>query len=224
MHNDYPLSSEKLAITYDDMLDYCKKVAAKYGITVGDVKKLIRNSGDKTNYVVHLRNLHLYFSLGMKLTKIHRVLKFKQSDWMKKFYTEKRKNTVNVFEKDFFKLMINSVYGKTMENLIKRISVGLINNEKDYLKYVSKPTYISQNIFDKHFAAIHEIKPVVTLNKPIYVGFLVLELSKWLMHDFHYNFIKKDFDAELLFTDTDSLTYEIKSEDFYEEFFKQTLV
>ena len=132
MHNDYPLSSEKLAITYDDMLDYCKKVAAKYGITVGDVEKLIRNSGDKTNYVVHLRNLHLYFSLGMKLTKIHRVLKFKQSDWMKKFYTEKRKNTVNVFEKDFFKLMINSVYGKTMENLIKRISVGLINNEKDY--------------------------------------------------------------------------------------------
>ena len=224
MHNDYPLSSEKLAITYDDMLDYCKKVAAKYGITVGDVKKLIRNSGDKTNYVVHLRNLHLYFSLGMKLTKIHRVLKFKQSDWMKKFYTEKRKNTVNVFEKDFFKLMINSVYGKTMENLIKRISVGLINNEKDYLKYVSKPTYISQKIFDKHFAAIHEIKPVVTLNKPIYVGFLVLELSKWLMHDFHYNFIKKDFDAELLFTDTDSLTYEIKSEDCYEEFFKQTLV
>ena len=206
------------------MSDYCKNVADKYGITVGDVKKLIRNLGDKINYVVHLRNLHLYLSLGMKLTKIHRVLKFKQSDWMKKFNTEKRKNTVNVFEKDFFKLMINSVYGKTMENLRKRISVGLINNEKDYLKYVSKPTYISQKIFDKNFAAVHEIKPVVTLNKPIYVGFLVLELSKWLMHDFHYNFIKKDFDAELLFTDTDSLTYEIKSEDFYEEFFKQTLV
>ena len=224
MHNDYPLSSEKLAITYDHMLDYCEKIAAKYGITVGDVKKLIRNSGDKINYVVHLRNLYLYLSLGMKLTKIHRVLKFKQSDWMKKFYTEKRKNTVNVFEKDFFKLMINSVYGKTMENLIKRISVGLINNEKDYLKYVSKPTYISQKIFDKIFAAIHEIKPVVRLNKPIYVGFLVLELSKWLMHDFHYSFIKKDFDAELLFTGTDSLTYEIKSEDCYEEFFKQTLV
>ena len=86
------------------------------------------------------------------------------------------------------------------------------------LKQVSKPTYISRKIFDKNVAAIHEIKPVLTLNKPIYVGLTVLELSKWLMYDFHYNFIKKNFDAKLLFTDTDSLTYEIKSED--EEFLK----
>ena len=81
-------------------------------------------------------------------------------------------------------------------------------------------THITPKIFDKNFAVIHEIKPVLMLNKPIYVGFTVLELSKWLMYDFHYNFIKKHFDAELLFTDTDSLTYETKSEDVYEEFFK----
>ena len=93
-----------------------------------------------------------------------------------------------------------------------------MNNEKHYLKHVRKSTFISRKIFDKNYAAIHEIKPVLTLNKPIYVGFTVLELSKWLMYDFHYNFIKKNFDAELLFTDTDSLTYEIKSEDVYEEF------
>ena len=92
--------------------------------------------------------------------------------------------------------------------------------KKDFLKYTSKPTHISYKIFGKNYAAIHEIKPVLTLNKPIYVGFTVLELSKWLMYDFHYSFIKKHFDAELLFTDTDSLTYEIKSEDVYEEFFK----
>ena len=88
------------------------------------------------------------------------------------------------------------------------------------MKYTSRPTHITHKIFDKNYAAIHEIKPVLMLNKPIYVGFTVLELSKWLMYDFHYNFIKKHFDAELLFTDTDSLTYEIKSEDVYEEFFK----
>ena len=88
------------------------------------------------------------------------------------------------------------------------------------LKYTSTPTHITRNIFGKNYAAIHEIKPVLLLNKPIYVGFSVLELSKWLMYDFHYSFIKKHFDAELLFTDTDSLTYEIKSEDVYEEFFK----
>ena len=85
--------------------------------------------------------------------------------------------------------MINSVYGKTMENVIKRIGVKLANNEKDYLKHVSKPTYISWRTFRKYFAAIHEIKPVLTLNKPIYVGFTVLKLSNWLMYDFHYNFI-----------------------------------
>ena len=136
------------------------------------------------------------------------------------FNTKKRKNAANSFEKNFFELMINSVYGKTMENLRKRINVRLVNNEKDFLKYTSKPTHITHKIFDKNYAAIHEIKPVLTLNKPIYVGFTVLELSKWLMYDFHYNFIKKHFDAELLFTDTDSLTYEIKSEDVYEEFFK----
>ena len=89
-------------------------------------------------------------------------MKFKQSDWLKKyinFKTAKRKNAANSFEKDFFKLMINSVYGKTMENLRKRIIVGLVNNEKDCLKHINKPTVISQSIFDKNFAAIHEIKP-----------------------------------------------------------------
>ena len=117
-----------------------------------------------------------------------------------------------VLKNPFSKLIVNSVYGKTMENLRKRISVKLVNNEKDYLKHATKPTFISQKIFDKNFAAIHEIRPVLTLNKPIYVGFTVLELSKWLMYDFHYNFIKKYFDANLLFADTDSLFYEIKSE------------
>ena len=108
-----------------------------------------------------------------------------------------------------------------MENLGKRINVRLVNNEKDFLEYISRPTHITHKVFDENYAGIHEIKPVVTLDKSIYVGFTTLELSKWLMYDFHYNFIKNHFDAELLFTDTDILTYEIKSEDVYEEFFKQ---
>ena len=136
------------------------------------------------------------------------------------FNTEKRKNTTNDFDKDFFKLMINSIYGKTIENLRKIINVRLVNNAKDFLKYTSRPTYVTHKLFDKDYAAIHEIKPVLVLNKPIYVGFTVLDLSKWNMYDFHYNFIKKNFDAELLFTDTDSLAYEIKSENIYEELYK----
>ena len=116
--------------------------------------------------------------------------------------------------------MINSVYGKTMENVRKRISSKIVKNKEYFLKHISKPTFISKKIFDKNYAAIHEIKPILTLNKPIYVGFTELELSKWLMYDFYQNFTKKYFDAKLLFTDTGSLTYEIKSEDVYEEFFK----
>ena len=127
LHNDYPLAPEKLAVTNDMLSKYCKEIADEYDIKVGDVKKLIPNLGNKTKYVVHYRNLQLYLSLGMKLTKIHRVLKFKQSDWIKKyidFNTEKRTNAANSFEKDFFKLVINSVYGKTMKNLRKESMPG----------------------------------------------------------------------------------------------------
>ena len=116
--------------------------------------------------------------------------------------------------------MINSAYGKTMENLRKIINVRLINNAADFLKFTSKPKYITHNIFGKNYAVFPGIKPVLLLNKPICVGFIVLDLSKWNMYNFHYNFMKKNFDAELLFADTDSLTYEIKSENVCEEFWK----
>ena len=176
LHDYYPLSPEKLAIPYD-LSDYCKKIADKHGIKVGDVKKLISNLGDKTNYVVHYRNLQLYVSLGIKLTKSHKVLKFKQSDGMKiytDFNPKKGKNLLIVLKKNFFKLMINSAYGKTIENFLKRISVKVVNNGRNFLKHVSKPTFVSAKIFDKNYAAVHKIKPVLTLNKPIYVGFTVL--------------------------------------------------
>ena len=114
--------------------------------------------------------------------------------------------------------MVNSVYEKTMKNLQKGINVRLINNAEGFIKYTPKPTYITHKLFGKDYAAIHEIKPVLILKKPIYVGFTVLDLHKRKMYDFHYNFIKKNFDAELLFTAADSLTYEIKSENVYEEF------
>ena len=125
--------------------DYSKKIEDEYRIKLGDVKKLVPNLGNKTKYIVYYKNLQLYSSLGIKLTKIHRVLKSKQSDWMKNtnFNTEKRTNAANSFEKDFFKLMINSVYGKTMENLWKRINIMLVNNEADFLKYTNWPTHYS---------------------------------------------------------------------------------
>ena len=116
--------------------------------------------------------------------------------------------------------MVNSVNGKTMANLRKRVNVRLINNAKVFLKYTSRPTCITHKMFGKDYATIHEIKPVLILYKPIHVGFAVLDLSKWRMYDFHYIFIENNFDAKLLFTNTDSLTYEIKSENVYEEVFR----
>ena len=223
LHNDYPLAPEKLVVTNDMLSKYCKKIAHEYGIKVGDVTKLIPNLRGKAKYVLNYRNLELHLSLGMKLIKIHRVLQFKQSDWMKNyidFNREKIKNGANDFENDFFKWMINSAYGKTMENLRKKINVRFVNNEKEFLKYTRKSTYVTHKLFDKDYPAIHEIKSVLMLNKPIYVGFTLLELSKWMMFDFQYNFIKKNFNAELLLTDTDSLTYEIQSKNVYEDFFK----
>ena len=94
LHNDFPLAPEKIVVSSDMFSKYCKKIADEYEIKVGEVKKLISNLGNKTNYVVHYRNLQLYLSLGMKLTKIHRVLKFKQSDGMKKYtdFNTKKKN------------------------------------------------------------------------------------------------------------------------------------
>ena len=118
--------------------------------------------------------------------------------------------------------MNNSVYGKTMENLRKRIKVWLVNNGKDYKEYVSKPSFVSRKIFFKIFFAIHEIKPVLTIDKPIYVAFSILYLSKLLMYEFHYKYIGKKYynKSKLLFTDTDSLVYEIETDDVYEDFYK----
>ena len=225
LHNDYPLAAEKVCVNKNMLSDYCKNIATKYNISTGLVHKLIPTLSNKEKYVLHYRNLQLYLDLGLKLKKIHRVLEFDQSPWLKQyidFNTQKRTQAKNSFEKDFFKLMNNSVFGKTMENLRKRVDVRLVTNEKKLLKMSSKPTYVSSKIFNENLVAVHKIKETLTLNRPAYVGMCILDLSKTLMYDFHYNYIKQKYGskAKLLFTDTDSLTYEIEAEDVYQDFWK----
>ena len=223
LHNDYPLGPEKIKVTKDMLSDYCQKIASKYNISTGLVHKLIPTLNNKEKYVLHYRNLQLYNDLGLKVTKVHRVLEFNQSAWLKQyidFNTQKRTNAKNAFEKDFFKLMNNSVFGKTMENLRKRVDVRLVTDDKKLIKLASKPTYVRSKIFNESLVAVHKIKETLTLNRPAYVGMCILDLSKTLMYDFHYNYIKKKYGdkAKLLFTDTDSLTYEIEAEDVYQDF------
>ena len=122
--------------------------------------------------------------------------------------------------KALYKLMNNAVYGKTMENLRNRINVKLVSNKKDYLKWASKPSYMSHKIFDDDLVTIRESKVTMKLNTPAYIGRCILELSKVLMYEFHYDYIKNKYcnNSGLLFTDTDSLMYEIKTEDVYKDF------
>ena len=223
LHNDYPLGPEKVKVTEDRLSDYCKKIANKYKISTGLVHKLIPTLSNKEKYVLHYRNLQLYLNLGLKLKKVHRVLEFNQSPWLKQyidFNTQKRTHAKNSFEKDFFKLMNNSVFGKTMENIRKRVDVRLVTSKEKLLKLASKPTYVSSKIFNENLVAVHKIKEILTLNRSAYVGMCILDLSKTLMYDFHYNYIKSKYGdkAKLLFTDTDSLTYEIETKDIYRDF------
>jgi len=138
------------------------------------------------------------------------------------FNTNKKTEAKNEFEKTFFKLMNNSVYGKTLEDLRKRQKIKLMTDVTKLNRYVTKPGYISSKIFNENLVAVHNVKEKLILNKPIYVGFCILDLSKWLMYDFHYGFVKQKYgdSAQLLFTDTDSLCYEIDTEDFYEDMYK----
>ena len=133
--------------------------------------------------------------------------------------TEKRAKAKNDFEKDFFKLMNNSVFGKTMENLRKRVDIRLVTNEKEARKLISKANYNRRTIFSENLMAIHMNKTNIKYNKPIYLGMCILDISKSMMYDFHYNYIKPKYGekAKLLMTDTDSLVYDIETEDFYKD-------
>ncbi len=201
-HNEYPLAPERLL--------------------VDKVEKLVPNLNDKTKYVLHHENLKLYLRLGIKLTKIHRGITFVETDFMKPYIdlnTDMRSKGTTDFEKDFYKLMNNSVFGKTMENVRNRVNVKLVTNEKALNKLVKKSNFKSVNIFHENLIAVHMEKTTVKFNKPIQIGMSILDLSKTLMYRFHYDYVKPKWGdkASLLFTDTDSLCYEIRTDDFYED-------
>ena len=202
LHNDYPLAPERLI--------------------VNKVEKLIPNLNEKTKYVIHHETLKLYLSLGLKLTKIHRGISFEESAWLKPYIdlnTDLRAKASNDFEKDFFKLMNNSVFGKTMENIRNRVDIRLVTRKEQAKKLTSKPNYQHHTVFSKTLAAVHMKKVKLYFYKPVYLGMSILDLSKTLMYNFHYNYIKPKYGerAKLLFTDTDSLVYLIETEDFYRD-------
>ena len=222
-HNADPLAPERIVVQKEWMSEYQHGLLGA-GVASAEVEKLVPNLHDKNHYVLHYRNLQLYLSLGMKLKKVHRALRFEQSPWMEPYIrmnTGLRKQATSAFEKDLYKLMNNSVFSKTMENLRRRVNVKLVrSHEEDNLRrLIASPSFARVNIFDDDLAAVEVHKSRLVLNRPVYVGMSILDLSKTLMYDFYYGQLKNQYGdrCQLLYTDTDSLLLEIQTEDVYRD-------
>ena len=191
-------------------------------IVVINTKKLICNLQDKKDYVVHINVLKQALDNCLKLIKVHQVIEFDQEAWLKEyinFYNELRKKANNEFEKEFFKLMNNAVFGKTMENVRKHRDIKLVKTNKKTNKLVSEPNFHTMKLIDDNLAIIEMKKIKVKMNKPIYLGLSILGISKITMYEFWYDFIKSKYGnrAKLCYMDTDSFIINIKTEDFYED-------
>ncbi|XP_069102148.1 uncharacterized protein [Argopecten irradians] len=156
----------------------------------------------------------------MTVTKVHRVLEFRQVPWLKKyidFNTIKRTLSKNDFEKDIFKLMNNAVFGKTMENVRNIVDIKLAHTAKKLKKYCSRPSFQRFTIFNEDLTGVENVKLKLVLNKPVYVGQAILDLSKCIMYEFYYKYLKPKYGdgMKLLFTDTDSFCYHVQCSDIY---------
>ena len=223
-HNSFPLAPEKRVVKKEQMSDYQKRLMKDLGLKPPNSEKLMLTLEDKKNYVVHYRNLQFYLKQGMKLRRVHRALELEQECWMEPYIrmnTEFRKKASSDFEKNFYKLMNNSVFGKTMENLRNRVDIKIVHsNEEDKIrKLVASPLYSRFAKFTNDLAGIDMHKSKLLLNKPVYTGMTILANSKILMYDFFYNKLKKQYGpkCELLYTDTDSLLLEIETDDVYKD-------
>ena len=189
---------------------------------IKDVEKLVCSIEDKEQYVIRIRALKQALNHGLVLKDVHRVIKFNQEAWLKPdidMNTKLRTEAKNEFEKDFFKLMSNSVFGKTMENVRKHRDIKLVTTEERGNKLVSEPYYHTTKHFSENLLAIEMKKTKVKMNKPIYLGTSILDISKTLMYEFWYEYIKPKYKekAKLCYMDTDSFVINIFTEDFFED-------
>jgi len=217
LHADFPLAPELIEVHYENLSPYAKKT---YEICSGKKKysdsKLMNTFHPRLNYVLHFKNLKLYLNLGMKILKIHRVLSFKQKQFIKPFIelcTLARQNSKTSFEQDQFKKVANSTYGKTIQNVRNYLDVKLHIHEKQLLKSASNPTFKNYVILDENLVQTNHFTPIIIHDRPIFVGFTILELSKHFMYDFFYNKLLKNSPCkiELGFSDTDSFLFKVKN-------------
>jgi len=217
-HNDYPLAAEHLTVTRHMLSSFAQGLMGSWKPST----KLIPNLMNKQKYVAHYRNLQFYENHGLIITKIHRILSFSQEAWLKPwidFCTEQRMMATSDFESDLAKLQANATFGKTMEQVRNRVNVRLIADPDKILRATSKVNFRQAEIINDDLVMIKAARKKVTLNKPISVGFAILELSKLVMYEFYYDYLKVRYGnrCSLLFTDTDSLCCQIETHDLYED-------
>ena len=202
LHSDLPFLPKKMKI------DKCKK--------------LVCDLHDKKKYVVHIKSLKQALNHGLKLKRVHRIIESNQKAWLKPYIdmnTELRKLAKDDFEKYLFKLMNNAVFGKTMENIRKHRDIKLVTTDKKRNKLVSEPNYHTMNYISEDLSIIEMNKRKVKMNKPIYLGLSISDISKILMYEFWYDYMKPKYGnrVKLCYMDTDSFVMNIKTNDFHKD-------
>ena len=226
LHNDYPLAPEvmnvKANMLSEKQVEIYKLINGSKEPKDEKTKKLILNLNDKSKYVVHIRSLQFYLKHGLKLKKIHRAIKFEQKEILNpyiEFNTEKRKNARNDFEKDIFKLLNNAVFGKTMEDKRKHLDFEIVSDERRFMKCVNNPSFKHSHIINENLVGVEKQKPKLKLDKPIFIGMSILDLSKQHMYKFYYDVMKPKYgdNIRMVYSDTDSFVFHTKTDDIYQD-------
>ena len=226
-HDNFPLAPENIRVKYENLSPYAKRSLLECGNSKRfDDVKLSATFFRRKNYVVHFKNLKLYLNLGMRLKKIHRILSFNQENFIAPFIekcTLKRQASKTKFEQDQFKKVANSTYGKTIQNVRNYLNVKLHVKPKSLLRSVANPTFKSFTIIDEDLVQTNHFTPTILHDKPIFVGFTILELSKEFMYDFYYNKMTQNnsCNIDLGFSDTDSFLFKVKNADLFNEHIKK---
>jgi hypothetical protein len=222
---DYPLCPVSRCVEFDELSEYQQNLTKQNNTKYNDKsKKLILDFNKKENYLCHYRYLQGIVKLGYKVTKIHKCIEFKQSQWLKKYIdmntTFRQQKGISDFLKDFHKLMNNAIYGKTNENVLGRANMELLTDYKKAIKKMSKENFKNGSNKDGLFF-IESHRAKVKYDRPSYIGNAILDLSKLYMFEFHYNYMKPKYGdkCQLVYTDTDSFVYHVKTEDLYQDQF-----
>lgn len=224
LHEDYPLAPHKCTKKIKDLSPFSQSIVEEHNLKKSTgFEKLMATLDKKQYYIIHYRNLQLYLRHGLILKKVHRILKFSQAPIMRgyiEYNSAKRAESANDFDSSLFKLLSNSLYGKTIERADNKTMIKLITDIEKYEKEASKVTMKNCKIINPHLVGMEMKHPILKIDKPVYLGTVILELAKFYMYQFHYEVMKPHFGEriKLLYTDTDSLLYEVFTDDIFSDY------